>query len=88
VRKAGVAVVAVGIQDPKLCPPPRRAEPVAGDHRLRPLPHDVAAQPDPRSPRQLEPKAGRLRNRGGQTGRQAGGLDQDEQCLRPTSQRG
>jgi hypothetical protein len=53
--KAGVAVVAVGVEDPKLCPPPRRAEPVAGDHRLRPLAHDVATQADPRAPRQLEP---------------------------------
>jgi hypothetical protein len=86
-REAGVAIVTVGVEDPKLCPPSRRAEPVAGDDRLRPLPHDVAAQPDPRAPRELEPKAGRFRNRTSQTGRQAGGLDQDEERLRPASQR-
>jgi hypothetical protein len=85
--EAGVAIVAVGIEDPKLCPPSRRAEPVAGDHRLRPLPNDVATQPDPRSPGQLEPKPGRFRDGAGHPGRQARWLDEDEQRLRPARQR-
>jgi hypothetical protein len=76
-RQARVAVVAVGVQDPKLCPPPRRAEPVARDHRLCSLAHHVAAQPDPRSPRELEPKPGRLRDRAGHPCRQAGWLDEE-----------
>ena len=86
-RQAGVAIVAVRVEDPKLCPPPRRAEPVARDDRLRPLAHDVATQPDPRSAGQLEPKPGRLRDRAGHPRRQAGWLDEEQQCLRPAGQR-
>jgi hypothetical protein len=84
---AGVAIVAVGVENPKLCPPPRRAEPVAGNHRLRPLAHDVAAQPDPRPASKLQPKPGRFRDRAGHPGRQARWLDEDQQRFRPAGQR-
>ena len=86
-REAGVAIVAVGVEDPKLCPPARRAEPVACDHRLSPLPHDVADQPDPRSTGQLEPKPGRLGDGAGHSRGQVRWLDEDEQRLRPARQR-
>ena len=58
--EAGVALAAVGVKDPQLCPPPRRAETVPRDHHLRPLADDVAAETDPAAPDELEPHAGRL----------------------------
>ncbi len=60
--EAGVALAAVGVEDPEGRPPARRAGSVAGDVHLRPLADDVASEVDPRPPRQLEPQPGRLRN--------------------------
>ena len=65
--EAGVALAALRVEDPEGRPPPRRAVAVAGDQRLRPLADDVASEPDPRPPGELEAEAGRL----GDGGRQA-----------------
>ena len=45
--EAGVALTAVGVEDPEARPLPRRAVAVAGDQRLRPLADDVASEVDP-----------------------------------------
>jgi len=47
VPQAGVALPALGIQDPERGGPARRAVSVVGDERLRPLADDVAAESDP-----------------------------------------
>ena len=45
--EAAIALPALGVEDPELRPPPRRAEPVPGDGHLRLLADDVAPEPDP-----------------------------------------
>ena len=86
-REAGVALAALRVEDPEGRPPPRRAVSVAGDQRLRPLADDVASEPDPRPPGELEAEAGRL----GDGGRQATGetrrLEHDEERLRAPGER-
>ena len=72
-REAGVALAALGVEDPERRPPPRRAVAVAGDQRLRPLADDVAAEPDPRPPGELEAEAGRFGDGGRQAAGQPGG---------------
>jgi hypothetical protein len=78
--EAGVALAAVGIQDPKAGSPPWWAGPIAGDDHLRSLADDVAPEPDPRSTGKLEPDARRLRDGGRETGRRrrARRLEHDE----------
>jgi hypothetical protein len=86
--EAGVALAAVGIEDPELCPPPRRAVAAAGDGHLRPLPDDVAPEPDPPPTDELEPEAGRFgdcRRKGGRYPRR---LEDDEEGLRPSGEGG
>ena len=61
--EAGVPFAAVGVEDPEGRPLSRRAGPVAGHDHLRPLADDVAPEPDPRSPGELEPDAGGLADR-------------------------
>lgn len=78
-EEARVALAAVGVQDPKLCPPSRRAEAVARDHRLRLLADDVATEPDPRSASELEPHAGRFADRRTDRRSEPGRLEDDEQ---------
>ena len=85
--EAGVALAAVGVEDPEGRPPPRRAVSVAGDQRLRPLADDVAPEPDPRPPGELEPDAGRLGDGGRQVPVEARRLEDDEQRLRATGER-
>jgi hypothetical protein len=85
--EAGVALTAVGVEDPEGRPPPRRAISVAGDQRLRPLTDDVAPEPDPRPPGELETDAGRLGDGGRQRPVDARRLEDDEQRLRPTGER-
>jgi hypothetical protein len=85
--EAGVALAAVGVEDPEGRPPPRRAVSVAGDQRLRPLADDVAPEPDPRSPGELETDAGRFGDGGRQGPVDARWLEDDEQRLRATGER-
>ncbi len=86
--EAGVAFAAVGVEDPERRPPPRRAVAVAGDERLRPLSDDVAPEPDPRPPGELEADPGRLGDGGGEAAGQARRFEDDEERLRPPGERG
>jgi hypothetical protein len=58
--EAGVALPAVGVEDPQRRPPPWWAGAVARDDHLRSLADDVSTEPDPRSTGELEPNPGRL----------------------------
>ena len=58
--EAGVALPAVGVEDPQRRPPPWRAGAVARDDHLRSLADDVAPEPDPRSSGELEADPGGL----------------------------
>jgi hypothetical protein len=62
--EAGIALAAVGVQDPKAGSPARWAGPITGDDHLRSLADLVPAEPDPRSTGQLEPDPGRLAHGG------------------------
>jgi hypothetical protein len=86
--EAAVAFAALRVEDPEGRPPPRRAVSIAGDQRLRPLADDVASEPDPRSPRELEPESARLGDRAGHGAGEPGRLEDDEQRLRSTGERG
>lgn len=92
--EAGVALAAVGVEDPERRPPPRRAVAVAGDQRLRPLADDVASEADPRASGEFQAEPGRFGNGGGQTPGEAGQttsqpgrLEHDEERLRAPSER-
>jgi hypothetical protein len=89
--KAGVAFATLRVEDSQGRPPPRRAVAIAGDHRLRALPDDVAAQPDPRPPGELEPETGRLGDGGRQAPSGTTGLswrfEHDEERLRAPGER-
>jgi hypothetical protein len=85
--ETGVAFAAIRVEDPEGRPPPRRAVTVALDEGLRPLPHDVPPEPDPRAPREPEPEPGRLPDRGRQGGRDPGWFEDDEERLRATGER-
>ena len=62
--EAGVALPAVGVEDPQRRPPPWWAGAVARDDHLRSLADDVPSEPDPRSTGQLEADPGCLADRG------------------------
>jgi hypothetical protein len=64
VTEAGVALSAVGVQDPQRRPPPWRAGAIARDDHLRSLADDVPPEPDPRSTGELEANPGRLADGG------------------------
>jgi hypothetical protein len=86
--EAGVALASVRIQDPEGRPPSRWAGPATSDDHLRSLADHVAAEPDPRSARQLEPDPRRLTDGAGEAGR-AGGVrrfEHDEADPRPAGQ--
>ena len=59
--EASIALAAVRVEDPQIRPPARRPETVPGDGHLHPLADDVAAEPDPRPPGDLQAEAGHLR---------------------------
>ena len=79
--QAGVALAAVGVEDPEGRPPTGRAVSIAGDQHLRPLADDVAPESDPRPPGKLETDAGRLGDGGRQGAVDARRLEDDEQRL-------
>jgi hypothetical protein len=85
--EAGVALATVGVEDPELRPPPRRAEAVPGDHHLRPLADDVAAQADPATSGELQPEAGRFRDSIAEPAAQGGRLEEDEERGGPPGKR-
>ena len=80
-EETGVPLTAFRVEDPEFRPPPRRTEPVAGDGHLRPLPHDVPPQTDPRAARQLEAHPGRLGDDMGHRGAEVRWLEDHEECL-------
>ena len=86
--EAGVAFAALRVEDPERRPPPQRAISIARDQRLRPLADDVAPEPDPRPAGELEAQAARLRDRGREAAREPGRIEDQEQDLRPTGERG
>lgn len=61
--EAGVALSAVGVEDPQRRPPPWWAGAIARDDHLRSLADDVSTEPDPRPTRELEADPGRLADR-------------------------
>ena len=83
-----IATSSLGVEDPELRPPPRRAESVAGYGHLRPLADDVAPEPDPRPAGELEAEARRFRDGRGEAGRKPRWLEGDEERLRATGQGG
>jgi hypothetical protein len=60
VAEAGVALSAVGVEDPQRRPPPGWTGAIARDDHLRSLADDVSSEPDPRSTGELEADPGRL----------------------------
>ena len=79
VTEAGVALPAVGVQDPEGRSPARWASPVPGDDHLRSLADHVPAEPDPRSTGQLQPDPRRLADGAGDAGRDAGRRLEDDE---------
>ena len=85
-QEACVAFAALRVQDPESGATTRRSVPVASDQRLGALADDVTTQADPRSTSQLEPDAGRLRDRGLETAGEPGRLEDQEQGLGASSE--
>jgi hypothetical protein len=83
-----VPLAALGVEDPEGRPSPRRTVAVVCDERLRALADDVATEPDPRPASQLEPDAGRLVDRGREAASEARRIEDQEQGLRASGQRG
>ncbi len=79
--ETAVPFATLRVEDPQLCPPPRRAKAVASHHHLRPLADHVAPEVDPGPPGELETQARRLRHSFGRSCRQSGRLENDEQRL-------
>ena len=86
--EAGVALAAVGIEDPELGPPTRRAEAVPGDRHLRPLADDIPAEPDPVASAELEAERGGLGDGPGKDRAKTGWLEDHETGLCPSSECG
>lgn len=86
--ETGVPLAALCVEDPERRPTPRRTVPVVGDECLRALADDVAAQTDPRPASQLEPDAGRLGHRMCETAGEPGSIEDQQQGLRATRERG
>ncbi len=83
-----VPLAALGIEDPEGRPTPRRTVPVVRDECLRALADHVAAETDPRPASQLEPDAGRLGDGLCKTAGEPGGIEDQQQGLRATRERG
>lgn len=85
--EAGIALATVRVEDPERRPTPRRPIAVAGDQRLGALPDDVAAETDPRAPRELEAEPGRFGNGRGQAAAEPRWFEDDEERLRAPGER-
>ena len=77
--ETAVPLATLGVEDPELCSSPRRPVAAAGDERLGPLADDVAAEPDPGPPGQLQAEPGRFGDGTGQATGETGRLQHDEQ---------
>ena len=58
--QAAIPRPALRVEDPERGPPVRHPVVVLRDAHLRPLPHDLATQPDPAAPPELQAQAGTL----------------------------
>ena len=88
VCEARIPFAALGVEDPERRAPPGRPVAVVGDERLGALADDVAAEADPRPAGQLEPDAGRLGDRGREAAGEPGRIEDEEQGLRASGERG
>jgi hypothetical protein len=88
VPEAAVALTTLGVEDPELGPSPRRPIAAPCDDGFRALTDDVAPQAQPGASGELEPESRRLGNRGRETRRQAGRLEDDEEGLGPAGEAG
>ena len=86
--EAGVALAAVGIEDPEGDPAAGRTGPVAGDEDLGGLADDVPAQADPGLPGELQADAGPLPDRGRDGLHEARRLQDEEADPGPPGQGG
>ncbi|HEX7473430.1 MAG TPA: hypothetical protein VF323_10130, partial [Candidatus Limnocylindrales bacterium] len=77
--ETSIAFAAVRVEDPQIRSPARRPEPVPGDGHLHPLADDVATEPDPRPPGDLQAEAGHLGEGSDHAARQPRRLEDDEQ---------
>jgi hypothetical protein len=78
-EEARVARPALRVEDPELGGAPGWAEPIARDGHVRPLTDDVAPEPDPVAPGELQAKTRRLGDGGAQPLPDVHGLQHDEQ---------
>jgi hypothetical protein len=76
--EAGIALAAVGIEDPEGGPAAGRADPAAGDENFGGLADHVPPQADPGCPGELEADARPLPDRGGHRRHEAGRLQDEE----------
>jgi hypothetical protein len=88
VAETAVPIATLGVEDPQLRPSSRRPVAAAGDRGFGPLADDVATQPDPRLPLELQPEPGRFGDRGRQTAGETGWLERDEERLGASGERG
>jgi hypothetical protein len=86
--EAGVPAAPLRVEDPKLCPPACRSEPVSADEHLGALPDDIPTEPDPRSTGQLKPERSGRGNGGRQLTPEFRRLDDDEQHTGPAGECG
>jgi len=77
--QAAVPRPAFRVEDPERGPPVRRPVAVLRDADLRPLPHDLATQPDPAAPPELQAQAGALVERGPEWRRGPGRLEDEQE---------
>jgi len=86
--EAGVALTAVGVEDPEGRPPAGRSGAVAGDDDLGGLADDVPPEADPGPPGELEADPRPLPDRGGHRRDEPGRLEDEEADPRPPGERG
>ncbi len=85
--QAAVSRPAFRVEDPEGGPPIRHPVMVLRDADLRPLPHDLATQPDPAAPPELQAQAGALVERGPEWRRGPGGLEDEQERTGPPCER-
>jgi len=85
--QAAVPRPALRVEDPERGPPVRRPVVVLRDADLRPLSHDLATQPDPAAPPELQAQAGTLVERGPERRGGVGRLEDEKERAGPPGER-